>query len=142
MLWYLLVWLVATLSAGIALLIGNDVCNESGIAHVNVVTRSMAAAMVTKATEVTESKEVTGNLEDKPNEEVRVEQFPDKASPSEDVLQDLPSLFELSHSVENLNREQLIELQKKDPSLASIYALVDQPGHNYLIRSGVLLREW
>ena len=58
------------------------------------------------------------------------------------MLQDLPSLFELSHSVENLNREQLIELQKKDPSLASIYALVDKPGHHYLTRSGVLLREW
>jgi len=64
----------------------------------------MAAAMATKPAEATEGKEVTDTLEAKPNEEVRVEQSPDKASPSEDVLQDLPSLFELSHSVENLNR--------------------------------------
>ena len=35
--------LVATLPAGIALLVGNDLCNEPGVAHVNVVTRSMAA---------------------------------------------------------------------------------------------------
>ena len=92
--------LVATLPAGIALLIGNDLCNEPGIAHVNVVTRSMTAAMAEKTTEVNEASEA------KPNVEVRVEQSPDKATPSEDVLKDLPSLFdEFSPTVENLNRE-------------------------------------
>ena len=135
--------LVATLPAGIALLIGNDLCNEPGIAHVNVVTRSMAAAMATKPEETLEGEVVTDSPEVKSNEEVRIEQSPDTDSPSEDVLSDIPSLFdEFSPSVGNLNREQLIELQKNDASLASIYDLVDRPGHNYLIRSGVLLRKW
>jgi len=59
------------------------------------------------------------------------------------VFQDLPSLFdEFSPSVENLTREQLVELQKHDPSLASLHTLVDHPGHNYLLRSDVLLRKW
>jgi len=129
--------LVATLPTGIALLVGNDLCNEPGVAHVNVVTRSMAAAMATRATEVTNTPEV------KPSEEVGGEQSPDEASPPADVFQDLPSLFdEFSPSVENLTREQLVELQKQDPSLASLYTLVDHPGHNYLLRSDVLLREW
>jgi len=78
-----------------------------------------------------------------PNEDIRVEQTHDRDSPAEDVLSDIPSLFdEFSPSVGNLNREQLIELQKNDASLASIYDLVDRPGHSYLIRSGVLLRKW
>ena len=58
--------LVATLPTGIALLVGNDLCNEPGVAQVNVVTSSMAAAMATKATEVTNTPEV------KPREEVGV----------------------------------------------------------------------
>ena len=54
------------------------------------------------------------------------------------MLQDLQSLFdEFSHSVENLTREQLVELPKHEPSLASPY----NPGHD-LVRSDVLLREW
>ena len=65
--------LVATLPTGIALLVGNDLCNEPGVAHVNVVTHSMAAAMATKATEVTNAPEV------KPSE-VGVEQSPDEGS--------------------------------------------------------------
>ena len=60
-----------------------------------------------------------------------------------DVFQDLPSLFdEYSPSVENLTREQLVELPIHDPNLASLYTLADHPGHNYLLRSDVLLREW
>jgi len=123
--------LVATLPTGIALLVGNDLCNKPGVAHVNVVTHSMAAAMATKATEVSNAPEVKSS-------EVGVEQSPDEASLSEDVLQDLQSLFdEFSHSVENLTREQLVELPKHEPSLASPY----NPGHD-LVRSDVLLREW
>ena len=54
------------------------------------------------------------------------------------MFQDLPSLFdEFSPSVENLTREQLVELPKHEPSLASPY----NPGHD-LVRSDVLLREW
>jgi len=34
-------------------------CNEPGIAHVNVVTRSMAGAMATKPEETLEGKEVS-----------------------------------------------------------------------------------
>ena len=135
--------LVATLPAGIALLVGNDLCNEPGIAHVNVVTRSMAAAMAAKPKETAEVKGVTDVPVDESLEEVSTKLTPDRVIPSEDVLPDLQSLFdEFSPSVENLNREGLIELQKKDPSLASNYDLVDRPGHNYLIHSGVLLREW
>jgi len=124
--------LVATLPTGIALLVGNDMCNEPGVAHVNVVTHSMASSMATKATEVTNIPAV------KVSEEVGVEQSHDEASPSEDVLQDLPSLFdEISRSVENFTREQLVELPKHELSLASPY----NPGHD-LVRSDVLLREW
>ena len=72
------------------------------------------------------------------SEEVGGEQSPDEASLPVDVFQDLPSLFaEFSPSVENLTREQLVELQKHDPSLASLHTLVDHPGHNYLLRSDV-----
>ena len=129
--------LVATLPTGIALLVGNDLCNEPGVARVNVVTSSMAAAVATKATEVTNIRAV------KVSEEVGVEQSHDEAPPSEDVLQDLPSLFdEFCPSAENLTREQLVELPKQDPSLASLYTLVDHPDHKYLLRSDVLSCEW
>jgi len=41
-----------------------------------------------------------------------------------------------------MNRDQLIKLQQRDSNLKPLFALVDKPGHDYLIHSGVLLRKW
>ena len=45
-------------------------------------------------------------------------------------------------TIETMNRDQLIELQQRDYNLKPLFALVDKPGHDYLIHSNVLLRKW
>ena len=117
--------LVPTLPIGIALLVGNDLCSDPVVAEVNVVTRSMTAAK-TKTTE-----------EEPPPDP------PDEELQTDEIMQDIPSLFdEYKPTIKTMNRDQLIELQQRDPNLKPLFALVDEPGHDYLIRSGVLLREW
>jgi len=48
----------------------------------------------------------------------------------------------LSQSFENINREELIRLQKSDPDLSGLFDLVDKPGHDYALQSGVLVKLW
>jgi len=52
------------------------------------------------------------------------------------ILSALKKNFEIAY------RDQLIELQQRDFDLKPLFALVDKPGHDYLICSNVLLSKW
>ena len=117
--------LVSTLPVGIELLVGNDLWSDPVVAEVNVMTRSMTVA-----------KTNTTGREPPPHP-------PGEDLPADEITQDISSLFEeYKPTIETMNRDQLIELQQRDSNLKPLFALVDKPGHDYLIHSGVLLCKW
>jgi len=58
-----------------------------------------------------------------------------------DEIKDLSPLFE-DTPLEAVDRAELIRLQQADPDISSLYHLVDKPEQSYLLRAGVLVREW
>ena len=125
--------LVSTLPPGIAILVGNDLCPDTPVADVNVVTRAQAAVLKAKETQPDEAQNSTEAVS-----ETRSDVMPDVNS---DLDIDVSSLFTES-SVDKVDRAELIRLQEHDPDLSTLFTLVDKPDHCYTLRSGVLVRRW
>ena len=130
--------LVQTLPPGIALLIGNDLCPEEPVKDVSVVTRSQAINQ-----KQAESETVADKADDKLVSPSNLDSSVTAGGTSDKL--DRPNLKTnvsdtsdtLSQSFENINREELIPLQKSDPDLSGLFDLVDKPGHDYTLQSGV-----
>ena len=135
--------LVQTLPPGIALLIGNDLCPEEPIKDVSVVTRSQA-----RKQKQVELETVANKTDDQQVSPSNLDKSVTLGGTSDKL--DCPNLRTnvsdtsdtLSQSFENVNREELIQLQKSDPDLSGLFDLVDKPGHDYTLQSGVLVRLW
>ena len=120
--------LVAALPPGIAVLVGNDLCPDTPIPSVNVVTRSQAAQY--RATELP-----VDPVSSSPTTECQFSPCGD------DTSADLSLLFS-DHLLQDVSRSELIRLQQLDRDLTSVFELVDKPNHCYTLRSGVLVRRW
>ena len=130
--------LVSTPPAGVAVLVGNDLCSDLPVSYVNVVTRSQTAAL-RKQTESPSAVEISSadNSSADPESTNDVVSDPVTVESSfEDTTVSLQSLFN------SVDREELIRLQQSDPDIATLFELADQPAHGYEIRDGVLLRLW
>ena len=58
-----------------------------------------------------------------------------------DEIEDLSPLFK-DTPLEAVDRAVLIRLQQADPAISPLYHLVDKTEQPYLLRAGVLVREW
>ena len=130
--------LVSTLPAGVAVLVGNDLCSDLPVSDVNVVTRSQTDAL-RKQTESLSAVEIFSA----DNSSVDPESTNDVVSDPVTVESSFEDTTVSSQSLFNsVDREELIRLQQSDPDIASLFELADQPAYGYEIRDGVLLRLW
>ena len=123
--------LVSTLPAGIALLVGNDLSNHNTISDINVVTRSMTAAMRT------EDKTSQKTVDEVKPQQNNTANFPGFTSDEFPLAEIFP---ENAPQVQTLTRDQLIDLQQRDASLQSLFALASETDSDYVLQSGVLVR--
>jgi len=126
---------VETLPTGIAVLVGNDLCPDTSVTDVNVVTRAQAALLKAEEAQPDESRIYLRLSETHSGVMPNVTCEPDNA----DI--DISSLFADS-SVDKVDRTELIHLQQHDPDLSSLFDLVDKADHCYILHSGVLVRRW
>jgi Integrase zinc binding domain/SCAN domain/Integrase core domain len=134
--------LVSTLPAGIAALIGNDLCPDDPVSDVAVVTRAQAARMLEESRAANEPADLS--VPDPVDTEANSVHISD--NDGDDPTSNLSSLFEnnladASNSFA-VDRPELIRLQQADTDLVKLFDLVDKPDSPYVLRSGVLVRNW
>ena len=128
--------LVSTLPTGIAVLVGNDLCPDTLVTDVNVVTRAQAALLKAEEAQPDEVQNLPETLS-----ETHSGVMPNVTCEPDNADIDISSLFDDS-AVDKVDRAELIRLQQHDPDLSSLFDLVDRADHCYILRSGVLVRRW
>lgn len=123
------------LPKGIDGLIGNDLSSQSCATDILVVTRSQTAT--------SRSASAVG-----PTTTSNTQSISDDNTPNNDEIDDEFNLAELFENEHSIDRNELIRLQRLDPTLINLYDMVIDENHEkpdnsyYILDNGVLMRAW
>jgi len=116
--------LVSTLPVGIAVLVDNDICVDTPVTEVNVITRSHTAQYRQIEAHATASSQVsTDKTPQKTNQSDQVDE-------NDEIIADLSPLFDESSTdfpppLVAVDRSELIRLEQSDPDLSALFDLMN-----------------
>jgi len=122
--------LVSTLPNRIAVFVGNDICVDTPVTEVNVITRLHTAQQRQTETQATTSSQVSSDT-------TQTTIQSDQVDENDEIITDLSLLFDESSTdfpnlLETVDRSELICLQQSDPDLSALFDLVNKAKHPYI----------